>query len=148
MLVFAASVNAAGPERSSDSGTIDGWVFAECDGFDIIANGWLAFDEAEYTNHDGTLRIIQRFKWEYTLSRSDLSEVIGTGGGTNVLLAPIDGTSASTYLGVRTIERYTDGSTVAEIGRIVFDTNGDPSFIAGPHPFETVGVDRCEHVAA
>jgi len=147
LLVVASTVSAGGPERYSGQETIDGWVFAECDGFDIVADGWFEIDEAVYTNHDGTLRIIQRFSWHYTLSRTDRETVVGTGGGTSVLLAALDGTNSGTYVGVRTTERYVDGSVVAEIGRVVFDTDGNAVFIAGPHPFETSGVDRCEHVA-
>jgi hypothetical protein len=146
-LVVTATVSAAGPERFSEDGTIDGWVFAECDGFDIIADGWFEIDEALYTNHDGTLRIVHRFSWDYTMWRSDNEAVIGTGGGHAVLLAPIDGTPAGTWVGARTIERYVDGSTVAEIGRIVWDAEGNVVFDAGSHPFSTIGVDRCEHVA-
>lgn len=148
VLAATASVSAAGPERYSEDGTMDGWVFAECDGFDIVTTGWFELDEALYTNHDGTLRIIHRFSWDYTLWRTDLETVVGTGGGHAVLLAPIDGTPAGTWVGARTIERYADGSTVAEIGRIVWDTEGNVVFDAGMHPFGTVGVDRCEHVAS
>jgi hypothetical protein len=117
VLVATASVSAAGPERYSEDGTIDGWVFAECDGFDVVADGWFAFDEAVYTNRDGTLRIVHRFSWEYTLSRTDLETVVRTGGGRAVLLAPLDGHPTGTWVGAHTIE-----------------------------PSETTGVERCEHV--
>jgi hypothetical protein len=147
-LVVTATVSAAGPERSSEDVTIDDWAFAECDGFDILAVGWISIKEAVFTNHDGSQRIVLQLRWDYTMRRSDNDTVVGTGGGSSVLLAPIDGTPASTWVGARIIERFVDGSTVSEIGRIVWDTEGNVVFDAGRHPFSTVGVDRCEHVAA
>jgi hypothetical protein len=145
ILILAAPAAASGPERFRDGSDFE-FTFAECASFDIVGTGWFELSDAVFTASDGTQRIIEQFHWEYTLTRSDLGTVVGTGGGRSVLLAPLDGTPASTYAGVRTDERYVDGSRVAEIGRIVFDTAGDPVFIAGPHPFETTGVDRCAHV--
>jgi hypothetical protein len=145
ILVLAASVSAAAPDRFSDGGTID-FAFAECDGFDILAAGSFSIAEADFTNPDGTLREIQQFSWQYELTRSDTGAVVGEGSGRSVLLAPLDGLPDGTYVGVRLFERYVDGSTIAEVGRIVFDTEGEPIFIAGPHPFETTDVDRCTHV--
>lgn len=146
-LVVAWSVSAGAPVRFSDSGTFEG-TFAECQGFDILGAGSFEIDEADYTDRDGNLREIQRFSIEYTMSRSDTGEVVGTGWGRSVLLAPLDGFPDGTYVGVRALERFANGSWVVETGRIVFDTTGTPIFVAGPHPFETTGVDRCENVAA
>jgi hypothetical protein len=146
VLVVVSTASAGAPERHSERGTIDGWGFAECDGFDIIATGGFSIDEALFTNRDGSRRIVQQFKWDYTMWRTDNDTVVGTGGGSSVLLAPIDGTPAGTWVGVRVIERFVDGSTVSEIGRITWDTEGNVVFDAGRHPFSTIGVDRCEHV--
>ena len=147
VLVVVSTVSAGAPERHSERGTIDGWGFAECDGFDIIATGWFSIDEALFTNRDGSERIVQQFKWDYTMWRTDNDTVVGTGKGSSVLLAPIDGTPASTWVGVRIMERFVDGSTVSEVGRITWDTEGNVVFDAGRHPFSTIGVDRCEYVA-
>lgn len=145
--VLATPVAGGAPERFSEDATFE-FTFAECDGFDIVAAGSLSFHEAVFTNHDGTERIVHQFKIEYTMIRSDDATIVGTGRGNSVLLAPLDGTPASTWVGARAIERYVGGSTVVEIGRIVFDTAGDPVFVAGPHPFSTIGVDRCAYVQA
>ena len=147
VLVAVSTVSAAAPERFSERGTIDGWGFAECDGFDIIATGWFSSDEAVFTDRDGSERIVQQVKWDFTRWRTDNDTVVGTGNGSSVLLAPIDGTPAGTWVGVRVIERFVDGSTVSEVGRITWDTEGNVVFDAGRHPFSTIGVDRCEYVA-
>ena len=56
VLVLVSTVSAGSPERHSERGTIDGWGFAECDGFDITATGWFSIDEALFTNRDGSER--------------------------------------------------------------------------------------------
>lgn len=140
--VFAAPVRAAAPEQSGFEFDFE-WTFAECASFDVIAIGWLRVQDSVFTERDGSQRIVEQFAWQYTLTRSDDESVVGSGGGHSTLLAPLDGTQASTWVGVRTTERYLSGVTVREVGRIVFDEAGEPSFVAGSHPFGTVGVDRC-----
>lgn len=133
------------PARSFYGGTFE-FPFAECDGFEIIGSGWFAINEGVFASRDGSERIIQQFMLGYSMSRSDTGAIVGTGQGSSVLHAPLDGTSTSTWVGARAIERYAGGSSVVEIGRIVFDSEGDPVFVAGPHPFSTTGVDRCSYV--
>jgi hypothetical protein len=142
---LATSVLAGAPERESFADSFE-FAFAECETFDIIGTGSFEIDATVFTNADGSQRLIERLKIAFTLSRSDTGAVVGEGWGNSILLAPLSGLPDGTYVGLRTFETYADGSSIVEVGRIVFDANGDPVFIAGPHPFETTGVDRCEHV--
>jgi hypothetical protein len=140
--VFAVPVRAAAPEQSAFETDFEA-PFAACTSFEVIAIGWLRVQDMVFAERDGSQRIVEQFAWQYTLIRSDDGSVVGSGGGHSTLLAPLDGTQASTWVGVRTTERYLSGVTVREVGRIVFDEAGEPVFVAGPHPFGTSGVDRC-----
>ena len=142
---LAVPAQAGPPERDGFADSFE-FVYADCGGFEIIAEGSLSGQEALFTDSEGNQRIILQFNIEYSMTRSDTGAWIGSGFGHSVLKAPIDGLLTSTWIGLRAKESYADGSVVYEVGRIMFDGQGDPVFVAGPHPFGTVGVDRCEFV--
>jgi hypothetical protein len=48
VLVVVSTASAGAPERHAERATIDGWGFAECDGFDIIATGGFSFDAGRH----------------------------------------------------------------------------------------------------
>ena len=143
--IGAAPAAAAPPEREHFEGEFEA-VLNECDGFDIVATGSFSGHVSVFTADDGTMRIMQQFAFASEYTRSDTGAVVATAFGHEVLLAPLDGMLTSTYMGMRITETYADGTVLREIGRIDFDGDGNPIFLAGPHPFGTVGVDRCDYV--
>lgn len=141
----ASAVGAGAPEQSSFGGTFEDVAFESCSGYDLLGSGEFSGLEAVFTDADGNQRIRLVFHVRITWTRSDTGAVIGSEFGRSVLFAPVDGTQQSTWVGLRGKADYTDGGFM-EVGRIVFDVNGDPTFVAGPHPIGTGASSRCDYV--
>lgn len=142
-----ATVAATAPERNRFSDTFEDVAFESCDGYDLLGTGEASGVEALFIDADGNERIRLVFSISITWTRSDTGEVVGTEFGHSVLLAPLDGTPQSTWVGIRAKGDFTSGDGFLEVGYIYFDTNGDPAFVAGPHPLETGEATRCDYVA-
>ena len=148
LLVLGVTPVAAAPVEHG-VWTLDAeFTWQECDGFDIIAAGTFWGVDNVFEDPSDDERIMQLVRFDLTLYNSETGEAIGSAVSRNVLLAPLDGLLTSTYVGMRIRESYAGGGSFVSIGRIEYNGAGEPIFVAGPHPFETDGVDRCALVPA
>jgi hypothetical protein len=136
-------VRAGGPLIEEFDSVVDDELMANCGDFLIIANGSGKNRITTFFDNEGNpIRVAFHGRYRGTMTNSVTGEtLLDAPSVANITFDLVAGTQ--TNIGAFfTVTTPGGGAVLIEAGRIVFDGNGPPIFIAGPHrpPNETIGI--------
>lgn len=138
-----AATSASGPEVEVFDFVIDDEVMANCGDFKIIANGDGTSRTSVFFDREGNpIRVAFHGRYNGTMTNSATGySILDAPSIANITLDLVKGTQ--TNIGAFfTVTIPGQGAILIEAGRIMFDGDGPPIFIAGPHrpPDDTIGI--------